>query len=266
MRPRQITSPHNPQVKAWADLLTKKGRDKERRFLIEGVHLVQEALASRAPVETIIYDAEKGLPEAISNCAGEAYLDWVAASGAVLTKIADTKTPQGVCAIVRRADPGLDAAALAEAKLAVVIDGVQDPGNLGTIIRSADAAAADAVIVGSGSVDMYNPKTIRSTMGSLFHIPVIECDLDELFRLRKTLHAPDLQIVSTSLQAAKDCYELDLRRPTWIVIGNEANGVSPKVAANVDLQVKIPMPGKAESLNAAIAASVLLFETVRQRR
>ncbi|UJF36454.1 TrmH family RNA methyltransferase [Paenibacillus hexagrammi] len=257
----EIMSVQNPRVKEWAQLLERRGRDKQGRYLIEGYHLVEEALRSGAAVECVVYSVDKDLPSGLLEAAGVA-VEWIAVSQAVLEKCSDTQTPQGVFAVV--AKRGMTADELLEARpdLAVILDGVQDPGNLGTIIRSADAVGAGAVVIGRGTVDLYNPKTIRSTMGSLYHLPIVEADLQELLpRARER----GMRLVTTSLQAQRSCYETDLRQPTWLVMGNEAKGVSPEVAALSDVQVIIPMQGKAESLNVAMAATVLLFEASRQR-
>jgi TrmH family RNA methyltransferase len=159
--------------------------------------------------------------------------------------------------------------------LVVVVDGVQDPGNLGTIIRSADAVAATGVIVGRGSADVYNPKTLRATMGSLFHLPIVSgVDLPALLAQVAAEaiegsgagEARGPQVVGATLRATLSCFDADMTQPTWLVLGNEGAGVSPAVAGCVTREVRIPMPGRAESLNVAMAATVLLFEALRQRR
>lgn len=146
--------------------------------------------------------------------------------------------------------------------LVVVLDGVQDPGNVGTIIRSADAAGAAGVVLGAGCADVYNPKTIRSTMGSLFHLPIVEGQLESLLPEAKVA---GVKLVSTSLQAEHSCYSYDFTQSVWLVIGNEGKGISDATARLVDDSITIPMQGQAESLNAAMAATILLFEAMRQR-
>ncbi len=258
-----ITSTQNPAVKQWAGLLTKKGRDEQQRYLIEGAHLVQEALRAGYPIETIIFSEERGIPNEIKAYEGK-QAEWISVSEAVLKKCTDARTPQAVCAVVRRMPMSWNALIEKQQALVVLVDGVQDPGNLGTIIRSADAAGADGVLIGKGTVDLYNPKTLRSTMGSLFHLPVVECDLIEV--LQQVRQQPSIQIVNTSLQAEHSCYASDFRESTWFIFGNEGQGVSAEVAAYVNHAVKIPMEGKAESLNVAMAATILLFEALRQRK
>ncbi|MEB3103119.1 TrmH family RNA methyltransferase [Ferviditalea candida] len=260
----EIRSVNNPKVKQWAELMTKKGRDKQEKFLTEGIHLVQEALASGARIEALIYSLERGFPDEVDRGMIESGrpLEIFGVAEAVLSKITDARSPQGVCAVIEKPGIPLETLLKSEPSLAVLVDGVQDPGNLGTIIRSADAVGADAVIVGQGTVDVYNPKTVRSTMGSLFHIPVVEADLPQLLH---SMQSEPIQIVNTSLQAQMSCYEADFTRRTWFLVGNEAGGVSAEAAQYADTHIKIPMHGQAESLNVAMATTVLLYEALRQR-
>jgi TrmH family RNA methyltransferase len=263
----ELTSAQNPRVKEWAQLLERKGRDKQLRYLIEGPHLVEEALRSRAPVVSVLFLPEKTGPLAASlreQVGSDAGVEWIAASEAVMAKLSDTQTPQGIVAVVDKTPltPEQFLAARGARDLVVVLDAVQDPGNLGTIIRCADAVGAGGVVLGRGTVDLYNPKTIRSTMGSMFHLPVVEADLaDMLPRVCES----GARIVGTSLQATHSCYETDLTQPVWLVFGNEGQGMSAATAALVTDPVIIPMHGRAESLNVAMAATVLLFEASRQR-
>lgn len=258
----EISSTQNPRVKQWVQLLDRKGRQKQGQYLIEGTHLIEEALKHQAPVRTIVYDLDKGLPREL-RALSEGQVEWVGVTSAIMEKCSDTQTPQGTFAVVDKR--GTDAADLFEHEnaLIVALDGVQDPGNLGTIIRSADAVGAHAVVLGRGTVDLYNPKTIRSTMGSLFHLPIIEGDLQELL-----LEASNrgVQIIGSSLQAEASYYELDLTRSSWIVLGNEGQGLSSEVEQLVTQRAIIPMHGQAESLNVAMAGTVMLFEAARQRQ
>jgi TrmH family RNA methyltransferase len=259
-----ISSAQNDRAKGWASLLDKKNRDKSGRFLIEGVHLIQEAFLSGAQIRTVVYDDERGLPYELADIAESAQgldADWIRASRAVMAKCSDTDSPPPVLAIVDK--PQLRTEDLFRPDcLVVVLDGVRDPGNVGTIVRSADAVGASAVLLGRGCVDPYNPKSVRSTMGSLFHLPIVEGNLTELLP-RAAEHG--IKLVGTSLQAERSCYGYDWKQPTWLLMGNESNGLSPEVRALVDESVIIPMAGKAESLNVAMATTVLLFEASRQR-
>jgi len=262
-RMEPIVSLHNPKVKQWAQLLDKKGRDKQGAYLVEGIHLVQEALKSQVHVEALLVSMERGMPEEVASFLGaETDAVCVPVSEQVLAKCSDAQTPQPVVAVVRKAAVTAEALLAAVDSLVVVVDGVQDPGNLGTIIRSADAVGATGVVLGNGTVDVYNPKTVRSTMGSLFHLPIIEAALPPLLAEAKR---QGIRLVNTSLQASRTCYETDWTGPTWLILGNEGKGVSPEVAGQVDDHIIIPMQGRAESLNVAMAATVLLFEAMRQR-
>lgn len=263
-KPFKIESVQNPRVKLWAQLLDKKGRDKQGLYLVEGIHLVQEAMRYDAGVETILYSEERGLPAEIEECLEEdgVQVEMIAVTEQVLLKCSDAQTPQPVTAIVRKSAESAEKLLESPGGLVVVVDGVQDPGNLGTIIRSADAVGASGVVLGKGTVDLYNPKTVRSTMGSMFHLPVAEAELLPLLGMARSR---GIQLVGTSLQASLSCYDTDLTFPTWIILGNEGKGVSPEVAAQVDTGVIIPMKGRSESLNVAMAATVLLFEAMRQR-
>lgn len=270
IRTETITSVHNSRVKRWAQLRERKGRNQEGCFLVEGIHLVQEALASGAPVEAVLCDEARGVPAELlpyadaqrPAAAGGGHPEWIGITDAIIRKLSETETPQPVIAVVRK--PILEPGALfgTDMPLVVAVDGVQDPGNLGTIIRSADAVGATGVVLGRGTVDVYNAKTVRSTMGSLFHLPVVEADLLTLLPEAKV---NGMRLASTSLQASHSCYGYDYRQPLWLVVGNEGQGVSPAVQALVDDTLIIPMRGQAESLNVAMATTVLLYEAMRQR-
>ncbi|MEK8132128.1 RNA methyltransferase [Paenibacillus filicis] len=267
--PEVISSAQNPRVKQWAELQSRKGRDKSGRFIIEGLHLVEEALNSElVPPETVVYaEDRKAVCAPLLARARAAGIECVAVAESVLAKCTDTLTPQPVFAVVpklpwRLSDLMKPAAAGTASALVIAIDGMQDPGNLGTIIRSADAVGATGIVLGKGTVDLYNPKTVRSTMGSLFHLPIVSADLTECLPQAAEAGA---QVIGTSLQGAVPLYDCDLRPATWIVIGNEGQGVSEAVSERVGRHVLIPMQGRAESLNAAMAATVMLFEAARQR-
>lgn len=258
-----ITSPQNPNVKAWASLLDKKYRDRTGCFLIEGVHLLQEALKARGLVQikAIAVDAARGWPDELTGVRLPEKTPVYALPASVMAKCTGTDTPPPVFAVVTKPRP--DASALHRAGgFVVALDGVRDPGNAGTLIRAADAVGADAVVFGRGSVDPYNPKTVRSTMGSLFHLPVIEGDLAEWLPEAKRR---GVRLVGASLDARQSCYEYDWGPACWLLLGNESTGLSPAVSALVDEHVLIPMRGQAESLNVAMAGAVLMYEAMRQR-
>jgi len=259
----EIMSPQNTRVKEWASLQEKKHRDKAGKYIVEGIHLVQEALQAEADVECLAYDLDKGMPAELKGLLQAVQgMEVIGVSAAVISKCSSTNTPQPVFAIVRKERQGAEAILAKADSLVVVLDGVQDPGNVGTIIRSVDAAGADGVILGHGCADLYNPKTIRSTMGSMFHLPVVEGNLGDILPQAADRGA---LLVSTSLTGEESCYQHDFHGTQWLLIGSEGKGISPETAQLVDKSIIIPMKGRAESLNAAMAATILLFEATRQR-
>ena len=158
----EILSIYNARVKQWASLLDRKNRDRTRLYMIEGVHLVQEALVYDVRIETLIFSLDKGLPAEIASRITK-HIELIGVSETVLAKITDTVTPQGICAIVRMNDVTAERIVNHHRSLVIVIDGVQDPGNLGTIIRSADAVGASGILLGKGTVDLYNPKMFATS-------------------------------------------------------------------------------------------------------
>jgi TrmH family RNA methyltransferase len=255
-----IESVHNPRIKKWAELLTKKGREKHSRFLIEGVRLVEEGIRSQAPIEAVIWESGKSFE--ILNALPPNVEQWEV-SEAVIKKLTDTENAQGIAAVVRMEQESAFDLNNKIPSLILLVDGVQDPGNLGTIIRSADAAGADGVILGKGTVDLYNPKVVRSTMGSLFHLPIITASLEEWI---PRLKGAEYKIIATSLETDQLFSEINYSDKCAIIVGNEGNGVRRGILDLSDVKVKIPIYGKAESLNVGVAASLLLYEARRGRR
>jgi TrmH family RNA methyltransferase len=265
MKLEQITSVKNNRVKSWAALKQKKYRTQTGLYIAEGVRLVEEAVIAGAPVEAILLsgDLQSGRYDKIITRVVSLGAEVYEVTEQVLAHVADTKTPQGVVAIVRQTAG--DPTAFLQNKtnpLYLVLDGIQDPGNLGTMIRTADAVGATGVFLGTNCVDLYNPKVVRATMGSLFHLPLFEVDLEQFLPLIK---AQGVSVVGTATQAEKTVFQHDFTKGTALVIGSEAHGMSDSVAALVDQNISLPMPGQAESLNAAIASSVMLYEALRQR-
>jgi len=258
----ELTSASNPRVKSWSALLTKRGREEQGKFLLEGTHLTVEALKAEMPVQTVLFSLERGKPAELAAFSDAPGVEWVGVSDAILAKCTETQTPQGIVAVCGKIGQSAESVLSRKEGLVIAVDGVQDPGNLGTIIRSADAVGATGVLLGRGTVDLYNPKTVRATMGSMFHLPVAECDLKELLPAAKR---QGIQLVGTRLGASKHCYEVDMRQSTWFIVGNEGKGLDPEIEAYVTTDVMIPMRGQAESLNVAMATTVLLYEAMRQR-
>jgi TrmH family RNA methyltransferase len=255
-----IVSVNNPRVKQWSQLLDKKGREKQGKFIVEGIHLVQEAIRSGASVECVVYSLDKGIPPELLLNDGD--VEWIGVSDPVFAKCTDTQTPQGVFAVVIKREAHIEQLFNEADALLVAVDGVQDPGNLGTIVRSADAVKATGILLGKGTVDLFNPKAVRATMGSLFHLPIVECDLSQILPIARQR---SIQVVNTSLRTDISCYDADYRKASCFILGNEGQGVSEELLPWVDVNVKIPLPGKAESLNVAMAGTILLYEALRQR-
>lgn len=265
--PVKITSARNDRVRYAAKLARRRYRQREGRFLVEGPRLVGEALTSGTVLHSVFLCPEMfpedygGLLSALP--AGVPVLEL---PPAVFRQVALTDSPQGIVAVAdmrRWTWEDCCRPAAGGAELVVAVDGLQDPGNLGTIIRAAEALGAGGVLLGTGTADPWNPKAVRATMGAIFRFPVaVEVDLPA--RLA-ALRGRGMRVRVAAARASRPAYEVDWRGPAAFVLGNEGAGVSPEVAALADETVSIPMPGRAESLNAGMAAGILLYEALRQR-
>ncbi len=256
-----ITSISNPQVKTLLQLQKKsKFRNEEQVFLVEGVRMFAEVPEERVEKvyisETLYNKKEEDLH--LEKFPVEVLSD------KVFQHVSDTKTPQGILCVVKQKKYEMEQLFCKENPHFIVLDNLQDPGNLGTIIRTAEGAGVTAVFMSSDCVDIYNPKTIRSTMGSVYRMPFVYVDdvpalLDKFRQKKVTTYAAHLQ--------GKNSYDKEnYCSGTAMLIGNEGNGLRDEVAEKADVWIQIPMQGKVESLNAAIAASILMFEVYRQRR
>lgn len=273
---RTITSAQNPKMKNWRKLLSKKGRDQAGAYLIEGVRLIQEAIRSdRTVIQSLIFsDERRGTAEAwreeiaAKEEAQQRKIEQVLVPSSLINRLTDTKTPQGMLAVLEKNDvkaaiDELESRLRQTSALLLLLDAVREPGNVGAIIRTADAAGVDAVIVGKGSADLYNPKVIRAAMGSSFHLPLVEAELEPwMAELKKSGY----RIVATALDRSDRYDRVSYRGRVACMMGNEAHGISPEIMSKADERVKIPIYGKAESLNVATAAGVLLYEAQRQRQ
>ncbi|WP_042459561.1 TrmH family RNA methyltransferase [Neobacillus dielmonensis] len=246
---KYIQSIQNPQVKQWKKLQTKKERDRSSTFLVEGFHLVEEALKQDELVVEIIVSEKIGVPPRLDS--GDTPI--VMVTEEISDALTDTEAPQGIYAVCRQPDFGKS---LEQAKTFLFIDAVQDPGNLGTMIRTADAAGMDAVIVGRGSVDVYNSKVLRSAQGSHFHLPIIRDDLNEWIN---KLAARNIPVYGTALEGASVYKEISPSDSFALIVGNEGNGISQELLATTTANLYIPIYGKSESLNVAVAAGILLY-------
>lgn len=246
---KQIQSVKNPQVKQWKKLLTKKERDKTGTFLIEGFHLIEEALKQREQIVEIIVSDKIELPPRLDF--GSNSITTV--TDEISKELSDTETPQGIYAVCRET---VDQTYVEKAKSLLLIDAVQDPGNLGTMIRTADAAGIDAVIVGHGSVDIYNSKVLRSAQGSHFHLPIVPGNLEEWI---ETLKKRNIPVYGTTLENAKTYTEIAPQEEFALIVGNEGSGMNKDLLAKTTSNLYIPIYGQSESLNVAVAAGILLY-------
>ncbi len=235
----------------------KKYRDERKQYIIEGFRFVKEAIKSNASLEYIIFTQEFYEREKeFINSLEELKIKVVIMTKNLLDEICDTENPQGIIAVAEFKNSVLDLG-----NMIILVDKVQDPGNMGTIIRTAHAVGASGIIITKGTVDIYNDKVLRSSMGSIFYIPIIE-DYD--LSLVKDLKSQGYKLLVSSLQGENNFFEEDLTGKVIIAVGNEGNGVSDEVYSISDIKVKIPMPGNSESLNVAIATSVMMYEKLRQ--
>lgn len=258
-----ITSLHNKRVADAVRLKKRAIREKDRRFLVEGAQPVLEALASSVRVDEVFAaEPPDGRVGEIARMAREAGIPVRQVSADVMGYLTSTVTPQGVVALAGFVDVPL-ADIPGAATFVAVLAQVRDPGNAGTVLRSADAAGAGAVVFTRSSVDVYNPKTVRATAGSLFHVPVVrEVDVEEGIAW---LRGRGFTILGASPDGRKSIYESDLSGPTAVMFGNEARGLAREVVALADQTVRVPIRGRAESLNLAAAATLVMFESARQR-
>jgi len=253
----QIMSLNNATIKEYRKLLDKKGRAEARAFIIEGVRMVGDALKSRAQISAVIFDRAKLAKfEEIIDTARRSGIDCIESNEKVLSALSDTCVSQGIAAvcpfITREYVPQPSKKALV-----VLLDGLQDPGNIGTIIRTAEAAGAQAVILSEGSVDIYNPKLIRATMGSFFRIPVLTRNLPEAIRECKRA---GFEVIAAAVDGGNFYDRQASIAPKAVVIGSEASGISPDVAGLADKVYRLPIDGGAESLNAAVAAGIFIYD------
>lgn len=256
-----IESKDNNLFKNTKKLKERKNRNKSSQYIIEGFRLVQEAFKANVDIEYLIVtkDGSEKIDKFLSNHINE-NMKIYEISDNLFKELISTENPQGILAVTNMNVMPMQA----NGNFYLLCDKLQDPGNLGTIIRTAHAAGVQGIILTKGTVDIYNEKTIRSTMGSIFYIPIYYDD--DNFSFVNSLKNDGFNLLVTSLDTDKDFFQEDLRGKVILTVGNEGNGVSEEVLALADTKVKIPMPGNAESLNVAIATSVIMYEKVRQDR
>jgi len=256
-----ITATNNSRVKKVVQLNQKaKARKEENVFIAEGHKMFLEAPVERIRdvyVTESFYHKNEACREKLKQCSYEFV------SEEVFSKMSDTKTPQGVLCVVRQVQQDMEAILQKENPLLVVLEDLQDPGNLGTIIRTGEGAGIDGVIMSHNTVDIYNPKTIRATMGSIYRVPFWY--VEDLTAVIDRLHSHNITTYAAHLKGDNYYNQNSFQEGTAFIIGNEGNGLRKETADKASAYVKIPMEGQVESLNAAIATSLLMYEARRQR-
>jgi len=261
---RIVQSKQNARVKELRSALARPGRNNGGLVALEGIHLLAEALNSGAKLETVF--VAQGREDLLAALGLDDSVELLALPQELLNSAVSTETPQPIAALARTREwkwPDLLAPESQSANhLIVVLAGIQDPGNFGTILRSAEAFGANGVVCLPGTASRWNPKAVRASAGSVFRLPVLASSADECFdRLRQSR----ITTLAAMAHEAQPLGEHDLVGPVAIFIGAEGSGLAPELAAQCDARITIPCPGPVESLNAAVAASVLLYEASRQR-
>ena len=258
-----ITSKDNNNIKEIKKLSSKKYRDEKNEYIVEGIKLIKEAIQENASIKQIVICDECAKDGTIDKelMYEIAKYDCIYVSKNVFLSLSEVKSPQGILAVVQKnefddkqIDYGED--------IIVILDNLQDPGNLGTILRTVDSAGIKQIILSENTADSFNPKVVRSSMGATFRIKIIRSN--DLVDTIKNIKKNKFEVVTTSLHTDKNMYDIKLNKKA-IVIGNEANGVSEEVLNIADEKVKIPMLGKTESLNASVAVGIIIYEYVRQK-
>ena len=257
-----ISSKDNEQIKYIKKLKDKKFRDETNEYIVEGIKLVREAIEEAVNIKTIVVCEDCEYTESFEQSLlyEIAKYNCIYVTKKLFLSITDVVNPQGILAVVEKGD-SIDKIDYKE-DIILALDGIQDPGNLGTILRTADSANLKQIILSSDSADPYNPKVVRSTMGAIFRIRIIECE--DLEQTLKETQKNNFKLIVSSLQTNNSLYDIDFDKKV-IIIGNEANGVEPQIQEMADEKIKIPMLGKTESLNASVATGIILYEYVRQK-
>ncbi len=257
-----ITSTSNVQIKQITALLKKsKERKEQKAFVIEGRKMFEEICQDKSRIIKA-YFSESYIKEQYGNKALPE-LSYEIVADSVFDAMAETVTPQGVLAVVKMPEYSLSDM-IADAGTLVLLENLRDPGNLGTIIRTAEAAGVSGVILSRESVDIYNPKVIRSTMGAVYRVPFLY--VDDFVELLTELKENKVRLLAAHLKGTKTFDKADYEGKVGILIGNEANGLSEEAAELAEEKVLIPMAGSVESLNAAVAAALLMYEAFRKQQ
>ncbi|MCI8587598.1 MAG: RNA methyltransferase [Clostridia bacterium] len=264
-----ITSKENETIKYIKKLSEKKYRDEEQKYIIEGIKIVEEAIQEKAEIEKIIISEQnlatnEMLKKIITKI--EKYqekcscqCECIYATETIFKGLTQVINPQGIIAVVKK---NSNTVIKYDEDIIVVLDDIQDPGNLGTILRTVDSIGLKQLVVSKGTADVYNPKVVRSTMGAIFRVNVIE--KENIKETIEEVRQNKYRLIVSSLQTENNIYDIDYNRKI-IVMGNEANGVRKEIQDMADEKVKIPMLGKTESLNVSVATGIILYEYVRQK-
>lgn len=257
-----ISSKDNEQIKYIRKLKDKKFRDETNEYIVEGIKLVEEAIEEKVAIKMIVVceDCETNGEIEQSLLYEIAKYQCLYVTDKIFKMLTEVVNPQGILAVVEKGDH-VDQIDYSQ-DIILALDGIQDPGNLGTILRTADSAALNQIILSEDCADSYNPKVVRSTMGAIFRMNIITTP--NLTKTLQEIKKRKFEIVATSLETNESIYDMEYRKKV-IVIGNESKGVSKEILQLADKKVKIPMLGKTESLNASVAASIMIYEYVREK-
>ena len=260
---QKITSKENEIIKHIRKLKDKKHRDLSNEYIIEGIKLIKEALQEKVQIKQIIICEECEKVEAIPKdiMFEIAKHECIYVTEKIFKYISEVQTPQGVIAVIEKNSNNENYIDYTQ-DVIVALDAIQDPGNLGSILRTVDSIGLNQILLSKNTADVYNPKVVRSTMGAIFRIKIIECE--NLEKILKEIKKNKYKIVVSSLQTKETMYDIKYNKKV-IVIGNEANGVKQEIQEMADERIKIPMLGKTESLNASVATGIILYEYVRQK-
>ena len=259
---KKITSKENDLIKHIIKLKERKNRKKYGEFIIEGIKLIKEAINEKLLINKIIiceesiekYEINEYIENELKN------IECINVSKDIIKYISDVETSQGILAIVKIPNKQCDVDYTQD--LILALDNIQDPGNFGTIIRTADSAGLTQILISKETTDYYSQKVIRSTMGAIFRIKIIECE--DICKTIQKCKLKNYKILATSLSATKTIYDANFEKSV-VVMGNEANGVSNEILKMVDEKIIIPMQGKTESLNVSVATGIILYEYIRKK-